>query len=192
MENRIEEGCLAVVVQTAVPENLGKLVRVGKFVGKVFPYAGTDRWEVDIDMLSTKGTLARHQRESHLLRVTDMTDTVIKYKKPEVVTNLKVGDKVTVNDGSWAVRMDEYEDYTSIGLCTDTFKIITIRNTKTIEVVNAWSSGCYVHDCRIKNLSNGNIYLHSLCMLTKVEEPPMEITMAELEEKYGRKVNIIK
>lgn len=68
--NKIEEGCLAVVVNSCA-DNTGKCVTVGRFIGKVNGYIGNNRWQVDKEMNVTTGEIAFHLREEQLMRVGD-------------------------------------------------------------------------------------------------------------------------
>ena len=43
----IEKGCLAISYGCLIPENNGKVVTVGKFLGIVLDFGIQDRWEVD-------------------------------------------------------------------------------------------------------------------------------------------------
>ena len=103
---------------------------------------------------------------------------------------LKVGDLVTVNDDSWAVRIDSQEEHVSIGLSEDIFKIIKVTYRDVICVTNI--RDIRIHNIHIQNISNGNIYLHSKCMVTLIPKPVKEVTLADLEEKYGCVVKIVK
>jgi len=76
---------------------------------------------------------------------------------------MKIGDKVKITDGSYAVRIDEYHRVTSIGMCRDDFEIVFVENPK----LTCWG-GSAAHDIHIKNLKTGAIYLHSSCMVKKV------------------------
>ena len=72
--------------------------------------------------------------------------------------DINVGDKVTIKDGSYAVRVDKYEEYSSIGLCKDIFEVI--------QVSSSWKSitctvDLPVHNIVIKNTVTGKMYLHS-------------------------------
>jgi hypothetical protein len=103
---------------------------------------------------------------------------------------MKVGDKVKVNDGSFSVRVDSFEKYSGLhGICEDTFEILALREKVSFVVIFKVKE--HIHDVFIKNLSDGKIYLHSLSMLTLIDQPVKEITLAELEEDYGCKIKII-
>jgi hypothetical protein len=70
MNNKIEKGCLAIVVDSSRPENLGKVVTVGEFLGRVSPVEGDDQWAVDVRQLCNNGTTAVFfQREKNLMRI---------------------------------------------------------------------------------------------------------------------------
>lgn len=75
--------------------------------------------------------------------------------------SFKVGDKVKIIDGSYAVRLDSYETRSCIGLCQDTFKIIQLVDTFLVER----QSDTFAHDIVIQSTSTGKIYLHSSCMV---------------------------
>lgn len=79
---KIEPGCLALVVASASHVNIGKCVRVGKFLGEVPTFTGNDRWEVDKAMQGNFGRTAYHQNEKHLIRIDGQTD-VKEIKKAE-------------------------------------------------------------------------------------------------------------
>jgi hypothetical protein len=76
----------------------------------------------------------------------------------------KIGDIVRITDGSYAVRVDEYEKYTSIGLCRDLFEVIK----KGEEYLYTKGSGILTHDIFIKNTTTGAIYLHSSSCVKRV------------------------
>ena len=69
---KIETGCMAVVINGAMPNdpktNIGKCVTVGKFLGKVSGFPGI-RWEVDRPMNSITGGVNFHSREDWLMRI---------------------------------------------------------------------------------------------------------------------------
>jgi hypothetical protein len=69
MNNKIEKGCLAIVVNSSRSENLGKVVTVGNFIGKIEGILGEDAWEVDTPMVTKFGKIIHHQRESYLMRI---------------------------------------------------------------------------------------------------------------------------
>lgn len=80
---------------------------------------------------------------------------------------LKKGDQVTVNDGSWAIRMDDYETFETLhGKGTDQFTVLH-RNPK--DFINV-SLGA-IHDIHIQNNKTGAIYLHSERLVCKVPVP---------------------
>ena len=97
------------------------------------------------------------------------------------------GDLVKITDGSFAVRIDDYEADSSLtSSSTDIFEVIRLKK--------CWGltdcEGDTVHDTIIKNTRNGEVYLHSKsCIeLAKIKE----VTVADIEKKYGCKVKIIK
>jgi len=75
----IEEGCTAIVTDSFLPENIGKIVRVGKYIGKVDSFEDENQWEVCPGMLCVAmingdviGTeMVNHQSESRLQRLND-------------------------------------------------------------------------------------------------------------------------
>jgi hypothetical protein len=68
--NKIEEGCLAVVVNSYA-DNTGKCVTVGRFIGHVNGYVGNNRWQVDKEVNVTTGEIVFHLREEQLMRIGD-------------------------------------------------------------------------------------------------------------------------
>lgn len=63
----IEKGCLAIVVRCG--SDLGAVVTVGEYIGKVLHWDGCNHWEVDKSMLSTKGNRVFHIDEYYLMRI---------------------------------------------------------------------------------------------------------------------------
>jgi len=100
---------------------------------------------------------------------------------------MKIGDKVKITDGSYVVRVDRYDPYITIGSSKDTFEIIK-------ELHNDWvTDGSQpIHDIFIKNTKDGAIFLHSKCCVRLAEPETKEVTMKDLEEKYGCKVKVVK
>lgn len=84
-------GDLAVIVGGLGPANSpnrGKFVTIGKFLGRVNGWEGADRWEVDADVVGTRGTLHRHVRDCYLrpIRDSDGTDETLTWAgKPQPV-----------------------------------------------------------------------------------------------------------
>ena len=66
--NRIEEGCLAVLIHSTAG-NDGKFVTVGKFIGNVYGWVGDRRWEIDRTVRGTWGDPCNHMQEHQLLRI---------------------------------------------------------------------------------------------------------------------------
>lgn len=69
----IEEGCLAMVVRSAAG-NAGKVVTVGRYIGKVPLYDGYDRWSTEEPLrgVYTSGAGAEyvyHATQSQLMRI---------------------------------------------------------------------------------------------------------------------------
>lgn len=80
----IEEGCLAVIVRSSVPENIGKSVRVGKFVGTP-PVEESENvvwdgeglwWEIDRSIISNYGDHVYYAREDYLIRIDGLDETI--------------------------------------------------------------------------------------------------------------------
>jgi hypothetical protein len=69
MNNKIEKGCLAIVVNSYCPENLGKVVTVGNYIGTEIGFLMKDLWEVDKPMLASDGKYYFLQRENSLMRI---------------------------------------------------------------------------------------------------------------------------
>ena len=67
--NRIEEGCLAVLIHSTAG-NDGKFVTVGKFIGQVYGWVGDRRWEIDrVFEADIGGFFGNHMQEHQLLRI---------------------------------------------------------------------------------------------------------------------------
>ena len=80
---KIEEGCLAIVVDGAwgaKSRNVGKIVTVGKFIGKTRILSDSeiiyDVWEVDQPMHTMSGEFVYVQREKNLERLDDDVNDV--------------------------------------------------------------------------------------------------------------------
>jgi len=89
----IEEGCLAIIIRSNAG-NEGKVVTVGKFLGRVKDlrndcyYRGNDYREVDIELNSTYGGKVNYTRESWLLRIDGLKeDESVFHEEEEMVTN---------------------------------------------------------------------------------------------------------
>lgn len=76
MKEQIEKGCLALVINSGRPENIGKCVTVGNFLGELNDLIAVDLWEVDVlqlakyrygGMYSDSGVYA--QSEKNLMRI---------------------------------------------------------------------------------------------------------------------------
>ena len=92
---KIEEGCLALVVGGRVKENLGKIVRVGKFIGKYnnpdHIFMGDDWWEVDkLMIMRYENSLFLNdtykfalQRESNLMRIDEFPEEILEDNSKE-------------------------------------------------------------------------------------------------------------
>ena len=82
-----------------------------------------------------------------------------------MIMKLGIGDVVKINDGSYAVLLDSYEERSSIGFSKDNFEVIRISP-------NGFKSGFTevdVHDIHIRNTRTGEIYLHSSSFVSKVD-----------------------
>jgi hypothetical protein len=90
MNNKIEKGCLAIVVNSACSENLGKVVTVGEFLGDVSPVAGNDQWVVDVPQKCTSGLTVLFQREKNLLRIDSYDQDVYTLEQIEQLEKEKV------------------------------------------------------------------------------------------------------
>lgn len=53
--SRIEPGCTAIVVKSLCPENIGKIVKVGSFIGWFEDFTNNDNVEVNQLMTCTDG-----------------------------------------------------------------------------------------------------------------------------------------
>ena len=49
--SKIIEGCKAIIVSGIINRNVGKIVTVGMFIGKVKGYIGIDFWSVDKEII---------------------------------------------------------------------------------------------------------------------------------------------
>jgi len=68
----IEEGCLAIIVNDEDQINNGKIVRVGKFLGKVTCWSRARHWAVDRDIIYPKfipPLVEKHVDEFYLMRI---------------------------------------------------------------------------------------------------------------------------
>jgi hypothetical protein len=66
-------GDLAVVVRSTVPQNLGRVFRVTRFVGQVNGWEGEDRWAIDADrpLIGVRGGRSWSARDSNLRPIRD-------------------------------------------------------------------------------------------------------------------------
>lgn len=74
MSSRIEEGCIARVINGALGSespNIGKIITVGRFLGRVKNFLHSDLWEVDKPMETTKGVQVYFISERYLQRIDD-------------------------------------------------------------------------------------------------------------------------
>ena len=58
-------------------ENFGKVVRCLSFAGRVDKKSGSDRWNVDVDILSTKRQIHRTARDASLTPLTGTFEEMI-------------------------------------------------------------------------------------------------------------------
>ncbi len=86
MSGRIEEGCLALIVNSEAG-NEGKCVIVGKCLGVLYGYAPpTPRWEVDTRLRVKQGGYVSNAGEHQLLRIDGFSESQgIVYKESELV-----------------------------------------------------------------------------------------------------------
>ena len=79
---------------------------------------------------------------------------------------MKIGDKVLIKDGSFAVKVSGMftPERASIGLSKEEFEVVGF-DTKYLRVK---SQNGPVHDIFIKSSSTGTVYLHSESMLRVV------------------------
>jgi hypothetical protein len=109
---------------------------------------------------------------------------------------MKTGDNVVITDGSWAVKVDQDNYSGMIGLCKDVFKVIG-KQSGDFEHKSWGTDKDIVHDIFIQNTRTGEKYLHSSSYVEQYYPPAcpvpvIEVTMADLERKYGCKVKIKK
>ena len=71
--NNIEPGCKALVIRSLCQENVGKIVKVGRCLGVIFPDCEPDKlyWEVDQYMLCINGNYVKHSAHRNLQRIDD-------------------------------------------------------------------------------------------------------------------------
>ena len=100
---------------------------------------------------------------------------------------MKAGDRVKITDGSYAVRVDKYEGEVYIGLCNDIFEIVNTELDNHISYI-----GTTVHDVFIQNTVDKKIYLHSIAFLKLFPPKVKELTISDIEQRYGCRVKIIK
>ena len=79
----IEKGCLAVIINSRIPENNGTCVTIGDYLGEVDGYWGQDRWEIDVPIKNTAGGDSFHQQESMLMRIDGLREK-LKEKESEI------------------------------------------------------------------------------------------------------------
>ena len=105
---------------------------------------------------------------------------------------MEKGDIVKITDGSYAIRVDRYEKWASIGLCKDEFEIIAEPYFGSYFVSK--NTDIPVHDIFIKNTITGAIYLHSkaFCRVVEQKQSAVEMTLTDIEKKLGYPVKIVK
>ena len=72
---KIEEGCLAIVINSYTPSNIGKCVTVLKYVGEVCRFEYKDLWAVSEPMTTNLGNKEYYQREVNLMRIDGIKDS---------------------------------------------------------------------------------------------------------------------
>ncbi|MCK5017405.1 MAG: hypothetical protein KAS32_10095 [Candidatus Peribacteraceae bacterium] len=99
---------------------------------------------------------------------------------------MEIGDRVKITDGSYAKRLDAYEEYASICLCPDIFEVLRVINSGITNMRDI-----QVHDLVIRNTENGRIYLHSQELVKLVEPKTAEITPKQkcLDRWYWHMLN---
>ena len=99
------------------------------------------------------------------------------------ITEVEVGTKVLVTDGSFAVRVDAFEKFTSIGMCKNVFEVV--KKNFNYDAIKCYT--CPVHNIVIKNTVTGKMYLHSVNFVKKyVKVKPAKITtLQQLEKIFG-------
>ena len=70
MNNELDEGCRAVIINSEAGNN-GIHVIVGKYIGEVYGWRGKRRWAIDTSVISTHGDYATHMQEHQLRRIDD-------------------------------------------------------------------------------------------------------------------------
>lgn len=78
---------------------------------------------------------------------------------------LEKGSVVNIIDGSYAVRVDQHEEYSHIGLCKDDFVVIGLQYND----LHNYSGVTKVHNIFIRNITTGAIYLHSAAFVKLVK-----------------------
>ena len=104
------------------------------------------------------------------------------------MTNLKIGTLVKITDGSQAIRVDKYEQVSTIGLCKDTFEVIAFNDSHLTH-----ACGGTFHNVFIQNTTNNNIYLHSICCIQPIEIRYISHQEAErvLSETFNKSCKIV-
>jgi len=102
--------------------------------------------------------------------------------------DLRVGDLVIVEDGSWSINMD-YKQSDRISNRSTAYRVVK----KLIDgSYNGRLKGIKVHDIIIANTVTGETYLHSASMVERAVPEVKEVSMADVESKFGCKVKIVK
>lgn len=83
------------------------------------------------------------------------------------MSDWKIGDRIKIKDGSYAVRVDKYDPHCGIGNCKDDFEIISLTHRDWLKSSPGCSTEIVIHDVFIKNTITGAIYLHSLALCQK-------------------------
>lgn len=84
----IEAGCRDIVIGGFCEKNIGKIVTVGKFLGKVDWAGGNDHWETDILMYGSLEGNGYSNRGRNLQRIDDHdTENILESEKELVTTH---------------------------------------------------------------------------------------------------------
>lgn len=71
----IEPGCEALIISGAVPENIGKSVKVGNCIGQIPGFVKAEFWEVSPPLRSTFGRLIGVARREQLMRIDGFSES---------------------------------------------------------------------------------------------------------------------
>jgi len=84
---KIQPGCLAIVIDGDNPGNIGKITKVGNFIGESI--LGTRFWEVETQMIAVCGTPNYFQIESNLSRINDNDNDNSEFTKQELLEEIE-------------------------------------------------------------------------------------------------------